>query len=77
MSDSWQKKQAINVLRDVMRRRLGEENIKRPFDVYKEDLVHGLIGWDDVIAKAVLRLRASDIGWCPIESRWLDARVES
>ena len=77
MSDSWQKKQAINILRDVMRRRLGEENIKRPFDVYKEDLVYNLIGWDDVVAKAVLRLNASDIGWCVIESRWLDARVES
>ena len=77
MSDSWQKKQAINILRDVMRRRMGEENLKKPFDVYKEDLVYNLIGWDDVVAKAVLRLRASDIGWCPVESRWLDARVES
>ena len=77
MSDSWQKKQAINILRDVMKRRMGEENLKKPFQVYKEDLVHALIGWDDVVAKAVLRLCASDVGWCPVESRWLDARVES
>ena len=77
MSDSWQKKQAINTLRDVMKRRLAEEVYMKPFQVYKEDLVHALIGWDDVVAKAVLRLRASDVGWCPVENRWLDARVES
>jgi hypothetical protein len=38
-----------------------EERINRPFDVYKEDLAYNLIGNDNNMAKAVLRLTVLDL----------------
>ena len=52
---------AIQALTNYIEYMQKEERINRPFDVYKEDLAYNLIGNDNKLAKAVLRLRILDL----------------
>ncbi len=52
---------AIQALTNYIQYMQKEERINRPFQVYKEDLAYNLIGNDNKLAKAVLRLRILDL----------------
>ena len=52
---------AIQALTNYIEYMQKEERINRPFDVYKEDLAYNLIGNDNNMAKAVLRLTVLDL----------------
>lgn len=60
MKDMY-KQQAVQALEFYIMNDRAQTNLKRPFDIYKEDLVFNLIGNDNNTAKAVLRLTQSDI----------------
>lgn len=60
MKDMY-KPQAIQALEFYIMNDRAQTNLKRPFDIYKEDLVYNMIGNDNNVAKAVLRLTQSDI----------------
>ena len=59
--NSVYKESAIEHLANYIHFQHKAEQINRPFAVYKEDLAYNLIGNDNNIAKAVLRLTPSDL----------------
>ena len=55
------KESAIEALQNYIEFTKKAEKIHRPLQVYKENLAYNLIGNDNNIAKAVLKLTASDM----------------
>jgi hypothetical protein len=63
------KESAIEALQNYIEFTKKAEQIHRPFQVYKEELAYNLIGNDNNIAKAVLKLTVSDMGHLGYPSR--------
>jgi hypothetical protein len=60
---NFMKEQAVRAVRFSINNRIAKGESVRPFHVYKEDLVYNMIGQVNAVAKATVKLTASDCNY--------------